>query len=224
MPEGYAMTGISSKDETCALAGSSDLAQAQPVQANHQSGGSVMTTSAQPALAELQAQLADGSLAGSWTLDSERSTVTLRSKSMWGLIPVKGVFRELEGAATISPAGEITGRLTVAAGSVDTSNSKRDEHLRSDDFFLSEKHPAITFTLSALTLADEGASVSGTLTVREKSQAITFPASVGRLDDGALALDATLQVDRSEFGLTWNQMGMASMKNAITIHAVFTKS
>ncbi len=37
-------------------------------------------------------------------------------------------------------------------------------------------------------------------------------------------LDATVQVDRSEFGLTWNQLGMTSMKNTITIHAVFTKS
>lgn len=183
-----------------------------------------MTTPARPALAELQAQLADGSFAGEWALDSERSTVALRSKSMWGLVSVKGVFREVEGTATISPAGEIAGRLTVAAGSVDTSNSKRDAHLRSDDFFLSEKYPAITFTLSGLTLAEESASVSGTLTVREKSQAITFPASVSGLDGGAMALDATLEVDRSEFGLTWNQMGMSSMKNTITIHAVFTKS
>jgi hypothetical protein len=39
-----------------------------------------------------------------------------------------------------------------------------------------------------------------------------------------VALDATVHVDRSEFGLTWNQMGMASMKNTITIHAVFTRS
>ena len=86
------------------------------------------------------------------------------------------------------------------------------------------EYPAITFTVSSLTPADEGASVSGTLTVREQSRPITFPASVSRLDDGAIALDATLQIDRSEFGLTWNQLGMASMKNTITIHAVFTKS
>jgi polyisoprenoid-binding protein YceI len=37
-------------------------------------------------------------------------------------------------------------------------------------------------------------------------------------------LDATVQVDRSEFGLTWNKMGMVSMNNAITIHAVLTRS
>jgi polyisoprenoid-binding protein YceI len=157
-------------------------------------------------------------------LDKDRSTVALRSRSMWGLAPVKGVFRELDGDATISPSGEVTGRITVAAGSVDTANPKRDTHLRSNDFFLSEKYPAITFTVNSLTPAGEGASVSGTLTVRDKTLPVTFPASASQLDGGAIALDATLQVDRSEFGLTWNQLGMASMKNTITIHAVFTKS
>lgn len=182
-----------------------------------------MNTPARPALAELQALLADGSLAGEWKLDSERATVTLRSSSMWGLTPVRGVFHEVEGAATISPAGDITGHIDVAAASIDTNNRKRDTHLRSNDFFLSEKYPAITFTLGSLTSTGEGTAISGTLTVREQSLPVTFPATVSSLADGAIALDATLQVDRSDFGLLWNQMGMASMKNTITIHAVFTK-
>lgn len=182
-----------------------------------------MTTVPRPALAELEAQLAAGALGGTWTLDSERATVALQSKSMWGLAVVRGVFHDLEGTATISPTGEIAGQISVASGSIDTNNAKRDTHLRSADFFLSEKYPAITFTLNSLTPVGDEASVSGTLTVRELSHPITFPASVNRLDDGAIALDATVKVDRSEFGLTWNQMGMASMKNIITIHAVFTR-
>ncbi len=45
--------------------------------------------------------------------------------------------------------------------------------------------------------------------------------------DGHVAWRAEVageKVDRSDFGLTWNQMGMASTKNTITIHAVFTKN
>lgn len=183
-----------------------------------------MTTPAQQGSADLQAQLADGSLAGKWMLDNGRSTVALQSKSMWGLVPVKGVFHELNGTAAITSAGEITGQIDVAAGSVDTKNAKRDTHLRSDDFFLSEKYPVITFALDSLTPTAEGASVSGSLTVRDQSRPITFPASVSGLDDGAIALDAAVQVDRSQFGLNWNQLGMASTKNTITIHAVFTRS
>lgn len=183
-----------------------------------------MSTPARPALAELQAQLADGSLAGEWMLDNQRSTAALQTKVMWGLASIRGVFHELEGAAAISPAGEITGHFAVATGSIDTRNRKRDTHLRSGDFFLSDEHPAITFILSQLTPTGDGASICGMLTIREQSRPITFPARASRLDDGAIALDATAQIDRSQFGLTWNQMGLASMKNTITIHAVFTKS
>lgn len=183
-----------------------------------------MTTPQNQGTATLQAQLADGALSGSWTLDPARSTATLRSKSLWGLVPVKGVFRDLEGSGTVSPTGEVTGHVAVATGTLDTKNAKRDTHLRSDDFFLSEKYPAITFSLEQATLAAGGATVSGTLTVRDRSRPISFPVTATLNGDGTAALDATVQVDRSDFGLTWNQLGMASMKNTVTIHAVFTRS
>jgi polyisoprenoid-binding protein YceI len=183
-----------------------------------------MTTPAHQGATALQAQLADGSLAGSWTLDPARSTASFKSKSMWGLVPVKGVFGDLEGGGTVSPTGEATGQIAVATGTLDTKNAKRDVHLKGDDFFLSEKYPAITFSLDKIVPAADGVTVSGSITVRDRSQPVTFPATVTLTGDGEVALDATIEVDRSEFGLTWNQLGMASMKNAVTIHAVFTKN
>jgi polyisoprenoid-binding protein YceI len=174
--------------------------------------------------AALRARLADGSLAGDWTLDPARSTATLRSKSMWGLAPVKGVFRDLEGSGTVSAAGEVAGRVALAAGSVDTKNAKRDNHLRSADFFLAEKYPAITFSVAAIVPAGQGVTVSGTLTVRDVSRPLSFPATVAMADGSEVVLDAAVPVDRSQFGLTWNQMGMASMHSTITIHAVFARS
>lgn len=183
-----------------------------------------MTTPAQTS-AVLRDQLANGSLAGNWTLDPARSTATLRSKSMWGLVPVKGVFREIEGGGTISPTGEVAGRIVLATGALDTKMGKRDTHLRSADFFHAEKYPAITFALDKIEPAGDGVTVSGTLTVRETSRPITFPATVTLAGDGKVVLDATVEVDRTDFGLTWNQMGgMASTKNTISIHAVFTRS
>jgi polyisoprenoid-binding protein YceI len=183
-----------------------------------------MTTPAPSTSAALREQLASGSLAGHWTLDPARSTATLRSKSMWGLAPVKGVFRDLEGSGTVSPAGEVTGSLSLPTGSLDTKNKKRDTHLRSDDFFLTEKYPAIIFTVGTIAPASEGVTITGTLTVRDRSLPISFPATVALAGDGEVQLDATVHVDRSEYGLIWNQMGMASMNNTIAIHAVFTKS
>ena len=174
--------------------------------------------------ATLRTRLADGSLAGNWTLDPARSTATLKSRSMWGLVPVKGAFRKLEGAGTVSPTGEVTGRIELAADSLDTKNAKRDTHLRSPDFFHAEKYPAITFTLDKLTPAADNLTAEGTLTVREASRPITFPATATLAADGEIVLDAAVQVDRSHHGLTWNQLGMASMHNTVTIHAAFTKA
>ena len=183
-----------------------------------------MATSAGQVPEALRARLENGSLAGDWALDAARSTAVLRNKGVWGLVTVKGVFGGIEGGGTVSPAGGVTGRIALAAGTLDTGNKKRDAHLRSGDFFLAEEYPAITFTLDKLLPAGEGVTVSGNLTVRDRSQPLSFPAAVTLAGDGAVMLDATVQVDRSQFGLTVNPMGMSSLESTVTIHAVFTRS
>ena len=172
---------------------------------------------------DVQALLKDAALTGNWTLDASKSTVGLRSKSMWGLVPVKGVFRQVSGQGTVSPTGDVSGTITVSAASIDTKNKRRDTHLRSKDFFDSDTYPDITFTVDQARPSGQGVTVSGSLTVRDRTRPVTFDATVSAASDSEVSLDAEVQVDRSDFGLTWNQMGMASMHNTITVHAVFTK-
>ena len=45
-----------------------------------------------------------------------------------------------------------------------------------------------------------------------------------RYDGTQVVLDGEFQVNRADFGLTWNQLGMSSMHNTIIIHAVFTRA
>ncbi len=171
----------------------------------------------------LQTLLKDAALTGTWTLDPSKSTIGLRSKSMWGLAPVKGVFRQVSGQGTVSPAGDVSGTVTVSAASIDTKNKKRDTHLRSDDFFDGDTYPDITFTVNQARPSGQGVTVSGSLTVRDRTRPVTFDAKVSVISDGEIALDADVQVNRADFGLTWNQMGRASMHNTIIVHAVFTR-
>lgn len=170
----------------------------------------------------LRARLADGSLTGLWRLDPARSTVTLRSKSMWGLATVKGAFADVTGEGTLSDDGRVTGHLTVASASIDTRIKKRDEHLRSAELLHSDAHPHIVFTAERITPAGDQVTVGGTLQVRGRTRPITFPATIVASDD-EVRIEAAVQVDRSDFGLTWNQMGMASMNNTITVSAVFVR-
>jgi len=182
-----------------------------------------MAPSGQMNTPELQAMLKDAALTGNWTLDASKSTVGLRSKSMWGLAPVKGVFRQVSGQGTVSPTGDVSGTVTVSAASIDTKMKKRDTHLRSADFFDSDTYSDITFTVNQAQPSGQGVTVSGDLTVRDRTRPVTFDATASAVSDSEISLDAEVQVDRSDFGLTWNQMGMASMHNTITVHAVFTK-
>ena len=173
---------------------------------------------------ETEALLADGKLAGAWTLDGAKSSVGLRTKSVWGLVKVNGVFGQVTGAAVISAAGEATGTITVAAASIDTGVKKRDDHLRSADFFDAAKYPDITFSATSVTLSGENATVAGTLTVRDQTRPVTVSGAVSANGTDEISLDAELPVNRGQYGLSFNQLGMMSMDNVITIHAVFAKA
>lgn len=171
----------------------------------------------------LRSSLEQGTFVGAWTLDPPRSEIRLRSKSVWGLVPVKGVFRHVAGDAMVSTAGDVTGTVTVVAGSVDTNNAKRDEHLRSSDFFDVADHPIITVTVDGVTPGDEGVRVTGHLSVRGQTRAMDLDAEVSGAGD-EVWLDGEIQIDHTDFGMTWNRLGMVSRHTMITVHLLFTRS
>ena len=181
-----------------------------------------MTPSGQLTSSALQALLQDAKLAGSWTLDPARSEVRLETRHTWGLRPLHGAFRQVTGNGTVTAAGDVSGVITVAAGSIDTRNPIRDKHLRSADFFDIATHPDLAFTADGVSPADEGVRVTGRLTVRGRTRPVSFDAKVSTAE-GEVWLDGELRVNRADFGLTWNRMGIASMDNTIVVHAVFTR-
>ena len=172
-----------------------------------------------PALQDL---LKGGTLTGEWVLDPRNSSVRLKSKSM-GVIPVKGIFREVSGSGTVSPDGTATGTLLVAAASIDTQNTKRDTHLRSADFFDSDNHPDISFTADDIRPSGQGVAVTGSLTIRGRTRPLSFDATASVPGDGEVWLDAEVRVNRADFGITWNVLGMVSQISTLTVHAVFTR-
>ncbi|HEY3881116.1 MAG TPA: YceI family protein [Trebonia sp.] len=181
-----------------------------------------MAPSEQLTSSALQALLQDGKLAGSWTLDPARSEVVLKSRHTWGLRPVDGVFRQVAGSGTVTAAGGVSGVLTVAAASVDTKNARRDTHLRSADFFDADNHQDITFSADGASPAGDGVRITGSLTVRGTTRPATLDAKVSAAD-GEVVLDGDLRVNRADYGMTWNFIGVAAMESTIVVHAVFTR-
>ncbi|HYK67692.1 MAG TPA: YceI family protein [Streptosporangiaceae bacterium] len=171
----------------------------------------------------LEALLHEQALAGQWVLDPNRSSIRLRNKSMWGLVPVSGEFREVGGHGTVSAEGEVSGTITVVSASIDTGNPKRDTHLRSADFFDSAHNPDITFRADGIRPSGDGVGVTGFLTVRDRTRPMTFDAKATVQGNGEVWLDADVHVSQADFGLTWNLLGTVGQNNTLTIHAVFTR-
>lgn len=102
-------------------------------------------------------------------------------------------------------------RFTVKTASINTANSKRDEHLRSDDFFAVDKHPEATFVSEKVEPAGKDRyKIKGKLTLHGVTRDVVFNArSFGKVKDPwgnvKYGFQATTELDRKDYGLTWNK-------------------
>lgn len=160
-------------------------------------------------------------LAGTWTLDPEKTTVAFRTKAMW-VLPVKGVAKALNGDAEIS-GDTVKGKLVIDAASFDTKSTKRDNHLRSEDFLEVVKYPTIVFMANGGRPAGpDRVEITGVLTVHGRSQPLTLQAEVTRSGNSA-TVSAEVEIDRRLWGVSWVKMG-AGLKNQVAIRAHFNRA
>ncbi len=128
---------------------------------------------------------------------------------------VTGRFNEFEGELTVDPTSKTLvteGKGVIQTKSIDTGIAKRDDHLRSADFFEVEKFPTITFTGSVVSgTAVNGAVFVGKFTMHGVTKDITAPVTIkGPITDPwgktRIAFVAKTTVNRKDYGLTWNKM------------------
>ncbi|MGI5429207.1 YceI family protein [Streptomyces sp. CA-179760] len=162
---------------------------------------------------------------GLWQLDATASTVGIRHRTMWGLVTVKGSFGALSGTGEVRPDGSAVGTLTFDVASLDTGNAKRDTHLRSADFFDADHHPEITFAARGAELRDgDQVRVVGQLTVRGISRPLSLTARLTDRDAAGLTLDTEFSVDRDQFGMGWNQLGMIRGRTTVAAALRFVRT
>ncbi|MBA3655282.1 MAG: YceI family protein, partial [Actinobacteria bacterium] len=124
---------------------------------------------------------------------------------------VRGTFTDVSGDITIAERPEDSSvEVTIAAASVNSGESARDEHLRSPDFFDAETYPTITFRSTGVeNVEDEKWKVTGDLTVRDVTRPVVLDvdfegATVTPFGDERIGFSASTEVNREDFGLTWN--------------------
>lgn len=112
----------------------------------------------------------------SWELDKAHSNIFFSVDHIFS--KVNGHFNDFSTEVVFDPK-DLSGSsfaFTIKVASIDTNMSKRDKHLKSNDFFDAGKYPAMVFTSTAVTAGDDGLyNVEGTLTVKGQSYNVTLP-------------------------------------------------
>jgi polyisoprenoid-binding protein YceI len=90
---------------------------------------------------------------------------------------------------------------------LDTKLAKRDEHLRSGDFFDVAGHPQVRFVSDSASLAGETLRVRGQLQAAGRQIPVELDATVREVD-GELEIEALTEADHRELGMTWSPLGI----------------
>ncbi len=148
---------------------------------------------------------------GTWAIDPTHSRVEFQVKHL-GIATVRGHFAAFEGTLEVGEdlaSSKASGAVDVA--SVNTNENKRDEHLRSAEFFDAEQHGQIGFTSTSITPIDEDSfEVTGDLSLRGQTREITLKAEVSGTEqdpwgNDRVGLEVTGELNRGDYGMTFNQ-------------------
>ncbi len=126
---------------------------------------------------------------------------------------VRGKFDKFEGAIELDPSNLATLKVnaTVMATSINTNTKKRDDHLRSPDFFDVAKFPKLTFVSKKIeNVSGNKAKMVADLTIKNVTKPVTFDVEyAGAAKDpwgnSKAAFSASAEIERGDFGLTWNK-------------------
>lgn len=148
-----------------------------------------------------------------WILDSDHSVAAFVVRYLM-LVKVRGQFNKMKGSIKFDPpdTGGSSVEAEIDAASIRTGVQKRDEHLRTAEFFDVEKYPKILFKSTKVARGrGGGCSVTGALTMRGVTRPVTFKGEYsGPVDlpefmggEKCIGFSGSLMINREDFGLLW---------------------
>jgi polyisoprenoid-binding protein YceI len=150
--------------------------------------------------------------AATWSIDASHTRVGFKVRHLmvsW----VQGEFADVSGTVEYDPAApaKTSATVTVQMASVDTRDAKRDEHLRSADFFDVAKYPTMSFTSTSVKQGSgQTLQVLGDLTIRGVTRPVTLVVDgLGQpvtdpWGSQRVGATATATINRQDFGVSWN--------------------
>ena len=141
-----------------------------------------------------------------WTIDNAHSEIAFKVKHMM-ISTVTGHFEDFEANAKTDGDNFNNAEIAFIAktSSINTKNNDRDTHLKSDDFFNSEKFPEMKFVSKSFT----GEQLIGDLTIRDVTKQITLDAELNGIavdpyGQTKAGFEIKGEINRKDFNLTWS--------------------
>lgn len=146
-----------------------------------------------------------------YPIDRVHSSVAFAVRHMV-VSKVKGEFNEWSGTIYYDDkdVAKSSVEVTIKTASIDTKDTKRDDHLKSADFFDAASHPEITFKSKRIEKSESGYVAVGDLTMRGVTKEISIPFEIaGMITDPygntRLGLSAQTTINRQDFGVSWSK-------------------
>ena len=173
-------------------------------------------------------QLADA--AGTYEVDTAHSMILFRAKHK-GVSYNYGRFNEFTGEIKMDETDISKSKVEfeVKTASVDTANNKRDQHLRSPDFFSSKQFPVITFKSTAVRMKEgkeDMLEVTGDLELLGTKKSVTVDVAItgkgkGQQGESLVGFESVFTIKRSEFGMTYGAGAVSDdIRLIVTIEAI----
>ena len=152
-------------------------------------------------------------MAATYSIDPAHSNVSFSIRHL--LAKVNGSFNEFEGEFTFdaTKVEATTGKVTIKTASVNTNNAKRDEHLRSPDFFDAAKNPEMAFVIKKVTADKKDKKkfkIEGDFTMHGVTRPETFAGEyIGTEKDPwgnvKAGFSAAGKINRKNYGIVFNK-------------------
>ena len=147
----------------------------------------------------------------SWSIDPVHSKVGFKVKHL-GISNVRGEFREYDASISLdgTDLSTLQASATIKTASIFTDNERRDNHLRSPDFFDADGHPELTFTSKSVRNINGSAfELVGDLTIRSTTKEVVLEAeflgAAAMGDQERAGFEARTTINRLDYGLMWNR-------------------
>jgi len=147
-----------------------------------------------------------------WIIDPDHSVAAFAVRHLM-VADVHGQFNKITGTINFDPAdiNKSSVNLEISVDSIYTGISKRDDHLRSQDFFYKEKYPVIIFKSSgAERTGFNSCKIYGDLTIRGVTRTVTIDINFygpvkSPFGETSLGFSGKLRLNRENYGIMWNE-------------------